>query len=74
MDEIPHKRLGFHVNVFAKKLKVVQHRDCRKYADVAYHGSILSKQIPIIESMFNKLSENLYFIEISIDSLQTISV
>ena len=38
VDKFPHKSLGVHINVFPKKLKVVQHRDRKKYADIAYYG------------------------------------
>ena len=29
-DQFPHKSLGVHLNLFANKLKVVQHRDPQK--------------------------------------------
>ena len=32
------KSLRIHVNVFANKLKVVQHRDHKQFADVVYYG------------------------------------
>ena len=38
VDQFPHKSSSVHVNVFANKLKIVQHRDRRKYADFAYYG------------------------------------
>ena len=38
VHQFPHKRLGVHANVFENKLKVLQHRDRKKYADVAYFG------------------------------------
>ena len=30
VDQFPHKSLGVHVNLFANKLEVVQHRDRKK--------------------------------------------
>ena len=30
VDQFPHKSLGVHVNVFANKLKFVQHHDHKK--------------------------------------------
>ena len=38
VDQIPRKSLSVHVNVFANKLKVVRHRNGRKYAFDAYYG------------------------------------
>ena len=35
---------------------------------------MIEKKITKMESMFNKLSENIYFIGVSVDSLHTISV
>ena len=57
--------------MFANKLNVVQqHSEHKQFADVAYYGL----PDPKIESMFNKLSENIYFIGVSIDGVHTISL
>ena len=63
VDKIPHTSFSPHVNVFSNKLKVVQHRARKKkYAGVAYHGLYDQKKLnPKIKSIFNKLSENIYF-------------
>ena len=59
VDQFPLKRLGVCVNVFENKLKIVQLRNHKKkYADVSYDGLLKKK----IESIFNKLSENIYLL------------
>ena len=42
---MPHKSLGAHVNAFANKLKLVQHRDHKQLADVAYYGLYYQNKI-----------------------------
>ena len=38
IGEIPLESLGIHANLFVNKLKVVQHRDRKQFAVVAYYG------------------------------------
>ena len=52
-----HKILGIQVNTFENKLKVGQHSDHRQFAGVAYYGLYHQHN----ESIFNTLSENIYF-------------
>ena len=53
------------------KLKFVQSHDHKQFVDVAGYGLYQSKQNPRMESIFNKLSESIYFLGVSIDGLQT---
>ena len=73
VDQFPQKGLGVRVNLFANKFKVWQHRDRKRYADVAYYGLYDGKNSKI-ELIFNKLSENIYIMGVSVDSLHTILV
>ncbi len=38
VDQIPHKSLGSHVNVFSNKPNVAQHHNCKQNADFACCG------------------------------------
>ncbi len=46
VDQIPHKSLGSHVNVFSNKPKVAEHHNCKQNADVAYYGLYKANKIP----------------------------
>ena len=58
--------------MFSNRLKVVRHHDHKKYADVAYYCQHDQNKIPKIESIFNKLLKNIYFIGFSVDGLHTV--
>ena len=49
----------------------MRHFDHQKYADVAYYGVYDHKNLKI-KSMFSRLSENIHFIGVIIDDLQTL--
>ena len=57
MNQICHKILGVHVNVFSNKLKVVQHDGRKKSADIACYGLHDPNKI---QTILNSLSENIY--------------
>ena len=44
--QIPNKSASVHVNVYSNKLKVVQNRDRKRYADVACYGLYDQKKMP----------------------------
>ena len=70
-----HIKLGVHVHLFANKLKVVQHRDHKQFAEVACYGLYVQNKFQNrIHIQFSKLSENIYFTGVSVDGLHTISV
>ncbi len=62
--------IKFHkkVNVFSNKPYVRQRHNCKQNADVAYYSLYDQNKI----QNYN-LSENIYFIGVSIDGLRTIS-
>ncbi len=72
VDQIPHKSLGSHRNVFSNKPYLVEHHNADKMLTLLIIlWSILLKQNPKLQSLFNKLS---YFIGVSIGSFHTISL
>lgn len=66
-------RLGVLVNVSLNKSYVAQSNDRKQYADIAYYG-LYDKARSKTEFLFNELSENIYFIDVKIDGLLTISL
>ena len=58
------------------KLKIVHHLDCKQYADIAYCGLFYQNKVGKINRscVCHELSENIYFIGVSVDGLHTSSV
>ncbi len=74
VDQILFRRLGSHVNVFSNKPYVTHHHNCKQNTDVAYYGLYDRNKIRNCNLYSIKLSENIYFIGVTIDSLHTISL
>ncbi len=52
--------------MFSNKPYVAQHHNGKQNADFAYYGLYDQNKIQNLQSLFNKLSENIYFIGVTI--------